>query len=64
MKKIIKIICLIFLLSIGTYQVSASEKTELIKIDWSFNGLFGNLEAANLAGITPKIFSLFFIKSI
>ncbi len=48
MKKIIKIICLIFLLSIGTYQVSAAEKTDLIKIDWSFNGLFGKFDRGSL----------------
>tara|TARA_B100001123_G_scaffold410227_1_gene505143 strand:- start:336 stop:1115 length:780 start_codon:yes stop_codon:yes gene_type:complete len=47
-KKIIKIICLIFLLSIGTYQVSAAEKTDLIKIDWSFNGLFGKFDRGSL----------------
>ena len=48
MIKIIKIICLIFLLSIGTYQVSAAEKTDLIKIDWSFNGLFGKFDRGSL----------------
>ncbi len=48
MKKIIKIICLIFLFSIGSYQVSAAEKTDLIKIDWSFNGLFGKFDRGSL----------------
>tara|TARA_B100000029_G_scaffold454911_1_gene481749 strand:- start:16 stop:795 length:780 start_codon:yes stop_codon:yes gene_type:complete len=47
-KKIIKIICLIFLFSIGSYQVSAAEKTDLIKIDWSFNGLFGKFDRGSL----------------
>ena len=48
MKKIIKIICLIFLFSTGSYQVSAAEKTDLIKIDWSFNGLFGKFDRGSL----------------
>ena len=48
MKKIITIIYLIFLLSIGSYQVNAAEKTDLIKIDWSFKGLFGKFDRGSL----------------
>jgi len=48
MKKIITIAYLIFLLSIGGYQVSASEKTDLLKIDWSFKGLFGKFDRGSL----------------
>ena len=48
MKKIISIIYLIFLLLIGSYQVNAAEKIDLIKIDWSFNGLFGKFDRGSL----------------
>ena len=48
MKKIITIIYLIFLLSTGSYQVHAAEKTDLIKIDWSFKGLFGKFDRGSL----------------
>ncbi len=48
MKKIIKVGYLIFLLSIGCYQVIAAEKTELLKTDWSFNGLFGKFDRGSL----------------
>ena len=48
MKKIITIIYLIFLLSIGSYQVNAAEKTNLLKVDWSFNGLFGKFDRGSL----------------
>jgi len=48
MKKIIKIIYLIFLFSIGSYQVSAAEKTDLLKINWSFKGLFGKFDRGSL----------------
>ena len=48
MKKIITIIYLIFLLSTGSYQVNAAEKTDLIKIDWSFKGLFGKFDRGSL----------------
>jgi len=47
-KKIITIIYLIFLLSIGSYQVNAAEKTNLLKVDWSFNGLFGKFDRGSL----------------
>ncbi len=48
MKKIVTITYLIFLLFIGSYQVRAAEKTDLIKIDWSFNGLFGKFDRGSL----------------
>tara|TARA_B100000073_G_scaffold348040_1_gene364703 strand:- start:2975 stop:3754 length:780 start_codon:yes stop_codon:yes gene_type:complete len=48
MKKVRAIIFLIFSLLVGTYQVSAAEKTELLKIDWSFNGLFGKFDRGSL----------------
>ena len=48
MKKIISITYLIFLLLIGSYQVNAAEKIDLIKIDWSFNGLFGKFDRGSL----------------
>ena len=48
MKKIITITCLIFLLSIGGQQANAAEKTDLLKIDWSFKGLFGKFDRGSL----------------
>tara|TARA_B100001540_G_scaffold297295_1_gene299771 strand:+ start:892 stop:1671 length:780 start_codon:yes stop_codon:yes gene_type:complete len=47
-KKIISVTYLIFLLSLGNYNVSAAEKTDLIKINWSFNGLFGKFDRGSL----------------
>tara|TARA_B100000029_G_scaffold12502_1_gene13190 strand:- start:622 stop:1401 length:780 start_codon:yes stop_codon:yes gene_type:complete len=47
-KKIISVTYLIFLLSIGSYHVSAAEKTDLIKINWSFKGLFGKFDRGSL----------------
>ena len=48
MKKIITITCLIFLLSIGGQKVNAAEKADLLKIDWSFKGLFGKFDRGSL----------------
>ncbi len=48
MKKIITITCLIFLLTIGGHQANAAEKTDLLKIDWSFKGLFGKFDRGSL----------------
>ncbi len=48
MKKIITITYLIFLFSLGSYQVNAAEKTNLLKQDWSFNGLFGKFDRGSL----------------
>jgi len=48
MKKIIISGYLLFLFSIGCSQVIAAEKTELLKTDWSFNGLFGKFDRGSL----------------
>ena len=48
MNKIITLTYLIFLLSIGSHQVNAAEKTDLLKIDWSFKGLFGKFDRGSL----------------
>ncbi len=48
MKKFITVTYLIFLLSFGDYQVKAAEKTELLKMDWSFKGLFGKFDRGSL----------------
>ena len=48
MKKIIISGYLFFLFSIGCSQVIAAEKTELLKTDWSFNGLFGKFDRGSL----------------
>ena len=48
MKKIITLTYLIFLLSTGSYQANAAEKTDLLKIDWSFKGLFGKFDRGSL----------------
>ncbi len=48
MKKIITITYLILLFSIGGYHVYAAEKPNLLKLDWSFNGLFGKFDRGSL----------------
>jgi len=48
MKNKIKISYLILFLLFGSYQVNASEKTELLKVDWSFKGLFGKFDRGSL----------------
>ena len=48
MKKIITITYLIFLLSTGGHQASSAEKNNLLKIDWSFKGLFGKFDRGSL----------------
>ena len=48
MKNIFKIIYLITLLLAGTYQVNSAEKVDLLKIDWSFKGLFGKFDRGSL----------------
>ena len=40
MKNIFKITHLIIFLLVGISQVSAAEKVDLLKTDWSFKGLF------------------------
>jgi ubiquinol-cytochrome c reductase cytochrome c1 subunit len=47
-KNIFKIIYLIILLLTGAYQVNASEKTQLLKTDWSFKGLLGTFDRGSL----------------
>ena len=48
MKNIFKIICITILLLIGTNQLKAAEKVQLLKVDWSFKGLFGKFDRASL----------------
>ena len=48
MKNIFKIIYLTVLLLVGTYQANAEEKTHLLKVDWSFKGLFGKFDRGSL----------------
>ena len=33
---------------VGTYQVNSAEKVELLKVDWSFKGLFGKFDRGSL----------------
>jgi len=47
-KNIFKIACLSVLLFVGPYQVNAEEKTNLLKVDWSFKGLFGKFDRGSL----------------
>jgi len=47
-KKIITITYLILLFSIGGHHVYAAEKPNLLKLDWSFNGLFGKFDRGSL----------------
>ena len=48
MKNIFKIIYLISLILTGAIQVNAAEKVDLLKIDWSFKGLFGKFDRGSL----------------
>ena len=48
MKNIFKILYIIIFLSSLTYQVNAAEKTHLLKVDWSFKGLFGKFDRGSL----------------
>ena len=48
MKNSFKIINLVILLLAGTYQTNAAEKTDLLKVDWSFKGLFGKFDRGSL----------------
>jgi len=43
-----KLTYLAVLLLAVTYQVNAEEKTHLLKVDWSFKGLFGKFDRASL----------------
>jgi ubiquinol-cytochrome c reductase cytochrome c1 subunit len=48
MKNIFKITYLSLLLLVGTSQVNAEEKVDLLKIDWSFKGLLGKFDRGSL----------------
>ena len=48
MKNIYKLSYLILLLLSGTAQVNAAEKTDLLKVDWSFKGIFGKFDRGSL----------------
>jgi len=43
-----KITYLITILLAGTYQVNSAEKVDLLKVDWSFKGLFGKFDRGSL----------------
>jgi ubiquinol-cytochrome c reductase cytochrome c1 subunit len=47
-KSIFKITYLAILLIVGTHQANSAEKVELLKTDWSFNGLFGKFDRGSL----------------
>tara|TARA_B100001175_G_scaffold311056_1_gene314965 strand:+ start:671 stop:1447 length:777 start_codon:yes stop_codon:yes gene_type:complete len=46
-KNILKIICIAVLFA-GINPVSAAEKTSLLKVDWSFKGIFGKFDRGSL----------------
>ena len=48
MKNIFKIANLIIFLLVGTHQVNAAEKINLLKTDWSFKGIFGKFDRGSL----------------
>ena len=48
MKNIFRILSLITLVLINSFQVNAAEKVELLKTDWSFKGLFGKFDRGSL----------------
>ena len=48
MKNFFRIFYLIILLLTGSLQANAAEKVELLKIDWSFKGLFGKFDRGSL----------------
>jgi ubiquinol-cytochrome c reductase cytochrome c1 subunit len=47
-KNIIKISYLIFLITLASYSVNAAEKNKLLKVNWSFKGLFGKFDRGSL----------------
>jgi len=47
-KNIFKTSCLILFVIIANYQVKAAEKTDPLKIDWSFKGMFGKFDRSSL----------------
>ena len=48
MKNIFKILYFVVILLAGTHQANALEKTHLLKVDWSFKGLFGKFDRGSL----------------
>ena len=48
MKNIFKTLYFVIILLTGTYQLNASEKNDLLKVDWSFKGLFGKFDRGSL----------------
>ena len=48
MKNIFKILFVSALLSVVTLQVNSAEKVDLLKTDWSFQGLFGKFDRGSL----------------
>ena len=48
MKNTFKIVYLIIFLLAGTTQVTAAEKVEFLKTDWSFKGLTGKFDRGSL----------------
>tara|TARA_B110001452_G_scaffold132322_1_gene109962 strand:+ start:875 stop:1654 length:780 start_codon:yes stop_codon:yes gene_type:complete len=48
MKNISKVAYLVAAILMGINQVNAEEKTNLLKVDWSFKGLFGKFDRASL----------------
>ena len=48
MKNTVKLFHLILLLLLGTSQLNAAEKTDLLKVDWSFKGTFGKFDRGSL----------------
>ena len=48
MKNILKTVCATLFILVGSQQINAEEKIELLKIDWSFKGLFGKFDRGSL----------------
>jgi ubiquinol-cytochrome c reductase cytochrome c1 subunit len=47
-KNIFKIVYLLVFLFSGNLQISAAEKVDLLKTNWSFKGLFGKFDRGSL----------------
>ena len=48
MKNLFKTACIALFILVGTQQINAEEKIELLKTDWSFKGLFGKFDRGSL----------------
>ena len=48
MKNILKTVCVTLFILVGSQQINAEEKIELLKTDWSFKGLFGKFDRGSL----------------